>query len=124
MSTESIEQLIRAEAEKLAKRHGGGEIYAAKHDGMPFVIVRAYSAGVFAGYLASEEDGRLELINSRFCRTFETPGEVDDVTDLAMLGLKAGHAVRPMLPRRIIRDHYEWIPATELARSSIEGSGG
>ncbi len=32
---------------------------------MPYVIVRTYSAGVFAGYLKSSEGKEVELVNAR-----------------------------------------------------------
>jgi len=38
---------------------------AEKLDGLDYVIVRTYSAGVFAGYLKSRKDREVELLNAR-----------------------------------------------------------
>ena len=38
---------------------------AASLDGMPYVIVRTYSAGVFAGYLKRRDGKEVEMVNAR-----------------------------------------------------------
>ena len=122
MSKESIETLINEEVERRLAESGGSAPMAMNDDGLPGVIIRAYSSGVFAGYLYSHKDSNIELYNSRYCRSFSTAGTTGDCGDLAMLGLnpKKTSDIRPPVPRRIIsNDHVEIIYATEEAMGSI-----
>lgn len=41
------------------------EAKADKMDGLPYVIIRTYSAGVHAGYLKSKNDKEVELLKAR-----------------------------------------------------------
>lgn len=58
---------------------------AEQLDGLPYVIVRTYSAGVFAGYLKSREGKESVLINAR--RLWYWSGAAS-LSQLAMEGVK------------------------------------
>ena len=123
MSTESIQQLIEAEAKRLAATMTSTlPTYAAQHDGLEYVVVRAYSSGVYAGYLQSISGNTIRLVNSRYCREFSTAGPIGDVHDLATVGVNPGkkQGIRPAVPQRTLVDHFEVVHATEQARASIE----
>ena len=124
MSTDSIQQLIQAEAKKLAANMTSDlPTYAAKGcGGLDYVIVRAYSSGVYAGYLQSISGNTIKLVNSRYCREFATAGPIGDVHDLATVGVNPGkkQGIRPAVPQRTLVDHFEVVHATEQARASIE----
>lgn len=52
-----VEYVPKSSVQKLAK--------AEEYNGMPYVIVRTYSAGVFAGYLESRNGQEVVLRNAR-----------------------------------------------------------
>ena len=123
MSKESIEQLIKAEAEKLAATMIGNRP-ADPVDGLQYVIVRATGAGVHAGYLVEQDRDLVRLRNARRCRRYYS-GEVGDCTDLALEGITPGSEsqIRPVLASITLTGVHEVIPATEKSRVSIEGWG-
>ena len=89
-------------------------------DGLTFVIVRTYSAGVHAGYLKERNDKEVTLINS--IRIWKWAGAAT-LSQLAMEGTKDPENCKfPQAVSSItLTEAIEIIPCTEAARQSIEG---
>lgn len=83
-----------------------------------YVIVRAFGAGVFAGYLESEEGERVVLRNAR--RLWKWEGAAS-ISQLAMEGVKNPENCRfPCEVKRVILlKAFEICEATEEAKKSI-----
>ena len=101
-------------------------ITASDEDGLPYVIVRAQSAGVFAGYLVKEEDvlsgTKCTLKNVR--RLWYWSGAAS-CSDLARKGVSNPKECKFTAPNSEIKisNCIEILKATEEARKSIEGVG-
>jgi len=98
-----------------------GNIYVRKDvqvEGMPYVIARTYSAGVFAGYLANRDGQEVELKNAR--RLWYWSGAAS-LSQLAMEGVK--HPNNCKFPCEVdsilLTQVIEIIHATEQAKRSI-----
>jgi len=89
-------------------------------DGLTFVIVRTYSAGVHAGYLKERNGKEVTLINS--IRIWKWAGAAT-LSQLAMEGTKDPENCKfPQAVSSItLTEAIEIIPCTEAARQSIEG---
>jgi hypothetical protein len=89
-------------------------------DGLTFVIVRTYSAGVHAGYLKERNGKEVTLINS--IRIWKWAGAAT-LSQLAMEGTKDPKNCKfPQAVSSItLTEAIEIIPCTEAARQSIEG---
>ena len=99
-----------ADSEEMAKRV----------DGMPFCIIRTYSAGVHAGYLKSREGKEVILINS--IRIWKWAGAFT-LSELAVNGTTNPHNCKFAIevPEIILTEAIEIIPCTEKAKKSILG---
>ena len=91
-------------------------------DGMPYVIVRTYSAGVFAGYLKSKSVDRKHvfLVNAR--RLWYWVGAAS-LSQLAMEGVKnPGDCKFPCEVNTVeLTEVVEILTATAEAKASIDG---
>lgn len=87
-------------------------------EGMPYVICRTFSAGVFAGYLKRREGQEAEMINAR--RLWYWKGAAS-LSQLAVDGVSCPNECKfPCpLPSVELLQVIEVIPATEKARMSI-----
>lgn len=92
---------------------------AQKLDGMKYVIVRTYSAGVFAGYLEKREGKEVVLRNAR--RLWYWSGAAS-LSQLAMEGTKKPKECKfPIAVDRIeLTEAIEILDVTEIAKNSIE----
>ena len=92
---------------------------AQKLDGMKYVIVRTYSAGVFAGYLEKREGKEVVLRNAR--RLWYWSGAAS-LSQLAMEGTKKPKECKfPIAVDRIeLTETIEILDVTEIAKNSIE----
>jgi hypothetical protein len=92
----------------------------AEHDGMGYVIVRTYSAGVFAGYLASHKGKEVVIQQAR--RLWYWAGAAS-LSELAVHGVsKPGQCKFPCEVESVrLTEAIEILPATEKARKSIAG---
>lgn len=88
-------------------------------DGMPYVICRTYSAGVFAGYLKRRDSQEVELLNAR--RLWYWKGAAS-LSQLAVDGVAyPGECKFPVaVPSVEVMQAIEIIPCTEKAKLSIE----
>lgn len=87
--------------------------------GMKYVIVRTYSAGVFAGYLKKREGREAELLNVR--RLWYWDGAAS-LSQLAVDGVsKPENCKFPTeLPSIELTEVIEVIPCSEKAKTSID----
>jgi len=108
----------------------GGETYVLKSSlpkttnpatrlkGMPYVVVRTYSAGVHVGYLKKRSGKEVTLVNSR--RIWQWDGAAS-LSQLAMEGVaKPANCKFAMeLPTIELTEAIEIIEATEKAKTNI-----
>ena len=88
-------------------------------EGMPYVIVRTYSAGVFAGYLKSRNGKEVSMINAR--RIWYWKGAAS-LSQLAIDGTsKPDECKFPCAIDVELTEAIEIISCTEEAKRSIEG---
>jgi hypothetical protein len=87
--------------------------------GMKYVIVRTYSAGVFAGYLKSRKGKEVEMLNAR--RLWQWAGAAS-LSQLAMEGTSNPSSCK--FPTEVdsieLTEAIEVLPCTEKARLSIK----
>jgi len=93
---------------------------ATNVDGMPYVIVRTYSAGVFAGYLKSRTGKAVKLIDVR--RLWYWKGAAS-LSQLAMEGVTNPNECKfPCKVSQIeLTEAIEVLGVTKRAQSCIEG---
>ena len=90
---------------------------AEKLDGMEYVIIRTYSAGVHAGYLASKDGTEVVLKQSRRIHYWDGAASL---SELAMKGTAKPDECRvPCAVNEITLWAIEIIPCTKKARQSI-----
>jgi len=98
-----------------------GEVYVQKEkvDGMPYVIVRTYSAGVFAGFIESRNGQEVVMRDAR--RLWKWAGAAS-LSQLAMEGVKKPDEC--MFPCKVdkvvLLEAIEILDVTEAAKKSIE----
>lgn len=95
-----------------------GSQMAETLDSLEYVIVRTFSAGVFAGYLKRREGKEVNLLNAR--RLWYWDGACS-LSQLAMEGVKKPRNCKfPCeVPSIILTEAIEIIPATQKAKDSI-----
>lgn len=92
---------------------------ATELDGMPYCMVRTYSAGVFAGYVESREGKEVTLRNAR--RIWYWDGAAS-LSQLATDGTSKPENCKFPCPvdRVTLTEVIEIIPITKRAKKSIE----
>lgn len=92
---------------------------AVNVDGMVYVIVRTYSAGVFAGYLNSRNGEEVVLNNAR--RIYYWAGAAT-ISEMANEGVSKPHECKFPAPVNQITllNAIEIIPTTARAKKSLE----
>ena len=97
---------------------GSNEEKAQTLDGLPYVIVRTYSAGVFAGYMKKRCGQEVEMLNAR--RLWYWDGAAS-LSQLAVDGVKKSKTCKfPCeVPSVELLNAIEIIPCSEKARLSI-----
>ncbi len=99
-----------------------GTIYVPKesNEGMPYIMVRTQSAGVFAGYLKSRNGKEVVLVDAR--RIWYWDGAAS-LSGLAMEGTSKPEKCKfPCeVSEVILTETIEMIPITEKAKKSIAG---
>lgn len=88
-------------------------------DGLPYMIVRTYSAGVFAGYLKSRNGKEVTLLQAR--RLFYWDGAAS-LSQLSQEGVtKPQNCKFPCeVPSIDLTEAIEFLPCTEAARLNIK----
>lgn len=92
---------------------------APKLSGKPYVIVRTYSAGVFAGYLNSREGKEVELLNAR--RLWYWDGAAS-LSELSQLGTKSPEKCKfpQQVPSIVLTEAIEILTVSAKAKESID----
>lgn len=87
-------------------------------EGLRYVIVRTYSAGVFAGYLKTHKDKEVELVQAR--RLWSWAGAFT-LSQLSQEGTNKPNSCRfpAIVPSIILTEAIEILPTTDKARDSI-----
>ena len=95
-------------------------VMAQSTDGMPYIICRTHSAGVFAGYLKSREGQEVELINARRLWYWEGAASL---SQLACDGVSKPTKCKfpKEVPSITLLQVIEIIPASDVAQKSIAG---
>ena len=94
---------------------------AAEVDGKPFVIVRSYGAGVFAGYVNTQDDEYRVIVLDRCIRLWRWTGaSLSQVSRDGIAGKGENKFSIPVDGHKILQV-IEVIPCTEQARKAIEG---
>lgn len=89
-------------------------------EGQPYVIVRTYSAGVFAGYLRKRDGKEVELVKAR--RLWYWTGAAS-LSQLAMEGVKTpANCKFPVeVDEVVLTEAIEILNVTKAAQESIAG---
>ena len=93
---------------------------AEKRDGMPYVMIRTYSAGVHCGYLKRREGKEVELLDS--IRIWKWDGAAS-LSQLAMEGTNVPSGCKfgmPITTSLTLTEAIEVIEMTETAKQSIQ----
>ena len=100
-------------------KKGAEQLSAVNTDGLEYVIIRTYSAGVHAGFLKAQDGKQVELLNSR--RLWYWSGAAS-LSQLAMKGVKNPEECKfPCEVNKItLTEAIEIIPCTKEAFDSIE----
>jgi hypothetical protein len=98
---------------------GTQQVFAENLDGMPYVIVRTYSAGVFAGYLKQRTGQEVQLLRAR--RLWKWVGAAS-LSQLAVDGVtKPNDCMFPCeVPYIDLMQAIEIIPMSQKAKESVE----
>lgn len=100
-------------------RKGTEQNPAATLDGMKYVIVRTYSAGVFAGYIKSRNGQEVQMVNAR--RIWRWDGAAS-LSQLAIEGVKNPENCKFAMPVNVeLLQVIEILDCTEIARKNIDG---
>jgi hypothetical protein len=93
---------------------------AVNSEGLPYVVIRAKYAGVFAGYLKSKKDNEVTLVDAR--RLWYWSG-ASSCTQIAIDGVAHPDACKftQAIAEQTIAEWIEILPATEKARKCIQG---
>jgi hypothetical protein len=100
-------------------RKDGLPIPAKAKNGMPYVIVRTYSAGVFAGWLESRTGQEVVMRDTRRIWYWEGAASL---SQMAMEGVKVPDACKfsMVVDRQELLQAIEILNCTEKARINIE----
>lgn len=93
---------------------------AEKRDGMPYVMIRTYSAGVHCGYLKSREGKEVILLDS--IRIWKWSGAAS-LSQLSVEGTNNPSDCKfgmPIPTELVLTEAIEVITMTETAKSSIQ----
>lgn len=104
-----------------------GEVYIKKSeatfpavkDGMDYVIIRTYSAGVHVGYLLEQDGKEVTLINAR--RLWKWAGAFT-LNEIAVNGVAKPDECKFSceVPKIMLTEAIEILPCTEKGRNSIK----
>lgn len=91
----------------------------ASTDGLLYVCVRTYSAGVHIGFLKSREGTETVLVNSRRVHYWDGAASL---SQLALEGVTKPQNCRisVVIPEITLTESVEVIPITEVAKSNLD----
>ena len=110
LTVNDVEYVKKTDAPKAAKNL----------EGLEYVIIRTYSAGVFAGFLKSRNGKEVELLKAR--RLWFWDGAAS-LSQLCMEGTKAPHNCKfPCeVEKALLPEAIEILQCTDVAMESIRG---
>lgn len=93
---------------------------AQDKEGLPYCIIRTYSAGVHAGYVLQHEGKEVILLNSR--RLWKWAGAFT-LSEMAVNGVSKPDECKfaTKIPKIILTEAIEILFCSEQARENIEG---
>lgn len=108
------EYVKKSELDKLQSN-----VMAEKVDGLEYVCIRTYSAGVHCGYLKKRNGKEVELVNAR--RIWKWSGAFT-LSELAVNGVEKPDECKfsCIVPRIYLTEAIEIIPMTDKAEKSIK----
>ena len=96
---------------------------AVSTDGLPYCIVRTYSAGVFAGYVKEQDGGNGVVLNARRLHYWNGAASLSQLSQEGVT--KPAECRFPMeMPSVTLTNIVEVIPCTEKARLNIKAVPG
>ena len=100
-------------------KKGASTVPVVNTDGLPYVLVRTYSAGVHAGFMKSRTGREVELVHSRRIWYWEGAASL---SQLAQSGTsKPGSCKFPEeVSRLVLLDALEILDVTEAAKATID----
>ena len=115
-----IQETIKINNVEYVKKDSLQEQQVFNTDGLPYMMVRTYSAGVFAGFVKNRNGQEVELLDAR--RIWYWDGAAS-LSQLAMEGTKSPQNCKFPMPVNsiILTQVIELIPITEKAKKSIDG---
>ena len=104
--------------EYVKKSEMENSVMAEKVEGLEYVCIRTYSAGVHCGYLKERNGKEVELVNAR--RIWKWAGAFT-LSELATSGVKKPDECKfnCTVPRIYLTEAIEIIPMTDMAKKSI-----
>lgn len=111
-------ETININGEEYVKKSELDNVMAEKVDGLPYVCIRTYSAGVHCGYLKERNGKEVELVNAR--RIWKWSGAFT-LSELAVNGVEKPDECKfsCIVPRIYLTEAIEIIPMTDKAEKSI-----
>lgn len=118
----NIDDLTIGEARKLAEFFCKGESSEAEPFLGKYVIVRTYSAGVFAGTLKQRIGKKVLLENVRRLWRWQTANNGISLSEIAVYGINQQNSkICCTEPLKLIQD-IEISQCSDISRASIEGA--
>jgi len=111
-----MENVMVINGEEYVKK---SEIKLANVDGLDYVLIRTYSAGVHVGFLKGRNGKEVELINSRRIWYWEGAASL---SQLALEGVTMPDKCKfsVVVPQILLTEAIEIISITEKAKNNIE----
>lgn len=101
------------------KKGAGSTAPAVSTEGLPYVCIRTYSAGVHIGYLKSREGTEVVLVNSRRVHYWDGAASL---SQLALEGVTkpANCRISVTIPEITLTESVEVIPITQAAKDNLD----
>lgn len=117
MKTELNE--IEVNGVKYVKKGSEQVSLAQSTEGLPYVCIRTYSAGVHIGFLKSREGTEVVLINSRRVHYWDGAASL---SQLALEGVNKPENCRisVVVPEITLTESVEIIPITNVAKENLD----
>lgn len=94
---------------------------AQKVDGMPYVLIRTFSAGVHLGYLKSREGKEVTLVKARRVWSWVGAASLSQLSQDGVLQPSAdGNKFSIEIPEMLLIEAIEIIPVSEKAKKNID----
>ena len=85
-----------------------------------YAVIRTYSAGVHVGTIVRREGKEVELADARRIWSWK---EANTLSEISLRGVGRGSKISESVPRIILTEAIEIIPASDECRKSLEAVG-